>query len=1544
MCKKLMLLSCLVTLLGLSNIAFAEFEVFKADFSCSGEATKKGGGWIDLTHATFCDGQRHDPITWTDVAGTNIDIRAGHDGGHGNIISRSGDPICNSTWDHFYGVDSNDNIRLELKDLDPDTTYTVYTYHAWDEGYFYSVNPVTIEGAVDPCVITPPQVVNTTSDATLLEYPGVIKFTTDSGPNDVRIKFNGRVRFNAFALYSEAAMPQASLPNPGYDEPDVCPKDLQLSWTPGGATQTTAGHDVYFGTDYNDVRDANRSNHPAGVLYSEGQDSNEYPEDGDPCLQLELMTTYYWRVDEINDTDTWTGFIWLTWTPSCSATGHKLYFGTDFHSFVLFGDGFEGGFGSNWTAVGWEHFDANSVDPNLRHSGDYSARATGAGVKTLTSDDIDATDYANAIGVSFWVRTTEPMGADELQLDYYNGSSYIPVSDFNIAELDPNGRWVQFTDTITDSNYLISNFQIRLTADISSGTVYVDDVNVSNAWPVDPIWLETDLGGADNNYAPTLSKFTHYYWRVDTVIGGDVLQGEYRDFKTGFGGLLLEMLFDGGTPGNDLPATVTDSSSNSLVFTTYAAIYDHNDDPNATGSAKYADGRYTGTSVDIDPTAGLYRKDPCGPNDPPDLLRLDGYQYTIEFWTFLPEAGYTEMGFFMMVGKQDGPWKITINDPTDNDDIRWYHRLGEKKYAIIAGGILPEIFDEWAHVCAVYDQTLSEGGESQRLYINAELEEDGNDPYLNPADNNNPVGIGVGVRKPAAPGGSYRFDWYFEGKIDELRIWDIALEPVLEAASSPYPPDKERGIEANDPNLAKFMWKPGAYVQSMAGHKLYFGDSIADVNESADPCVILDSNSWTHNMTFEKGTVYYWRVDEVNGTDVWIGNIWWFETKAELYHPNIVLYYPFDETSGRDVYDYSGYYFDAIAGQGNPFPYPEMSVWEPNNGRFDGCINFNVWQDPCDPEDWDENPGDVTVDDDHIPAIAALINKEISVCVWLNADPNQWTGDDDEDENVVFEYCDNDLDAGWNENITDSKLCVVAPDKAAGDLIFRAGNGSEAKVGGDVLRWNDFNADSIKGGWNHFVFIKDENEGKMYIYLNNELVASKQDCNTSSLAKIEDDIGDVEFVIGCYEDNEKGYDGKMDDFQVYNIHLNAQQIETIFRGGELETAWSPSPADGQDNVSYNADLTWKAGAYTDVTDGHELFFGTNYNEVFDANTTASPNVVHRTLTDPNFDPNLLELGQTYYWRIDEVNDPCVYTGRIWSFTVAEFFIIDDFEDYTENPNPITNGWEVVQKCNLSLATEDEEWWIQPRGWKSMEYKGFSFQSPYYSEAQSKFVLDPNDWTILDNKMKILTLWFYGLSNFEGSPTNPCTATERWWVELEDIDNDKGRVWYPTADATDFRQEEWLYWDIPLSDFNDANPNLDLNKLLKIHLGFGDGTPGVGQWTVVYWDDIWLVPAYCIPSKRKPQADISGPSDECDCQVDYYDLDYMVGQWLESDCNCIEEYGSMPAPQGEPNLVAWYEFDDGSDSQATTVPATLWSLTAAGSRFRMDRRSSTSQMR
>jgi len=82
-------------------------------------------------------------------------------------------------------------------------------------------------------------------------------------------------------------------------------RDVELNWTPGGYA---GAHDVYLGTDFDDVNDADRAN-PRGVLVGQGQEAATY----DPG-RLELGTTYYWRIDEVNATPDATIFKGLVWS------------------------------------------------------------------------------------------------------------------------------------------------------------------------------------------------------------------------------------------------------------------------------------------------------------------------------------------------------------------------------------------------------------------------------------------------------------------------------------------------------------------------------------------------------------------------------------------------------------------------------------------------------------------------------------------------------------------------------------------------------------------------------------------------------------------------------------------------------------------------------------------------------------------------------------------------------------------------------------------------------------------------------------------------------------------------------------------------------------------------------------------------------------------------------------------------------------------------------------------------------------------------------
>ena len=69
------------------------------------------------------------------------------------------------------------------------------------------------------------------------------------------------------------------------------PRDIVLRWMMG---KDAVAHDVYLGTDFNNVNDANSTN-PLDVLAAQGLQTNSYT----PDELLGYGQTYYWRVDKI---------------------------------------------------------------------------------------------------------------------------------------------------------------------------------------------------------------------------------------------------------------------------------------------------------------------------------------------------------------------------------------------------------------------------------------------------------------------------------------------------------------------------------------------------------------------------------------------------------------------------------------------------------------------------------------------------------------------------------------------------------------------------------------------------------------------------------------------------------------------------------------------------------------------------------------------------------------------------------------------------------------------------------------------------------------------------------------------------------------------------------------------------------------------------------------------------------------------------------------------------------------------------------------------
>ncbi|MHC4499624.1 MAG: hypothetical protein ACYS21_10985 [Planctomycetota bacterium] len=175
-------------------------------------------------------------------------------------------------------------------------------------------------------------------------------------------------------------------------------------------------------------------------------------------------------------------------------------------------------------------------------------------------------------------------------------------------------------------------------------------------------------------------------------------------------------------------------------------------------------------------------------------------------------------------------------------------------------------------------------------------------------------------------------------------------------------------------------------------------------------------------------------------------------------------------------------------------------------------------------------------------------------------------------------------------------------------------------------------------------------------------------------------------------------------------------------------------------------------------------------------------MMHNNVTELTYDPGLLELGTTYYWRVDEVNEPNIWKCSIWRFTTADYVVIDDMEDYTgswygQGDHPLDEGW-CDYYCNGYNALLTLQTTSPVRDEQSMEYcyeNVYLHSLGYCSEAQS-LELDPTDWT--DFELSLLSLWFYGW------PNNDTNNTEQMYVSVLDDAGLYAELRYGDNDSSD----------------------------------------------------------------------------------------------------------------------------------------------------------------
>ena len=262
------------------------------------------------------------------------------------------------------------------------------------------------------------------------------------------------------------------------------------------------------------------------------------------------------------------------------------------------------------------------------------------------------------------------------------------------------------------------------------------------------------------------------------------------------------------------------------------------------------------------------------------------------------------------------------------------------------------------------------------------------------------------------------------------------------------------------------------------------------------------------------------------------------------------------------------------------------------------------------------------------------------------------------------------------------------------------------------------------------------------------------------------------------------------------------------------------PVNGAVDVSQTPTLTWTPGVFADT---HEVYFGS---DAASLELKGSGN-----LGSESFEPGLLEWNTTYYWRIDEANNTHAgspWTGNVWSFTTANFLIIDDMEGYNDlepadpTSNRIFNAWidgfgdptngSLVGYANPPFAEQSN---VQS-GNQSMplEYDNVA------GKSEATLTLTSNkDWTV--NGVDTLTVWYRG---------NASNSAETMYVMLNgsaNVDNDN-----PDAALA----AGWTEWNIPLQAFADQGVNLA--NVNSITLGLKSGTGGSGM---IFVDDVRLYP-------------------------------------------------------------------------------------------------------
>jgi hypothetical protein len=516
-----------------------------------------------------------------------------------------------------------------------------------------------------------------------------------------------------------------------------------------------------------------------------------------------------------------------------------------------------------------------------------------------------------------------------------------------------------------------------------------------------------------------------------------------------------------------------------------------------------------------------------------------------------------------------------------------------------------------------------------------------------------------------------------------------------------YNPTPANGATFVDPNI-DLRWTAGFNAKPLWGQDVYLGtDATAVSNANTSTPVIYRGNQSTTTYdpgTMANNTAYYWRIDERN-TDATTtkGNVWSFTTMPSITitDPDLLCWWKFDE--GPIAIDWSGHNHHGTL-EGNP---------QLVSGMVDGALEFG-------------GDGDRVVDN----AAAAYLNglNAVTVCMWIKSD-------------VIG--TDKGFIDGEEPDGSDNVMTIRYD--AAGSSFGGTNVAKMAVTSTSAEQQLESSSNIQTTEWQH-VAMTWSNGGLIRFYINAVENTPSGRTNPNNTGPVS---GCTKLIIGQGgKDAGGGWDGLIDDFRLYNYALSEAQLRRIISPPE---AWVPRPADGATDVAQAVVFGWDPGKSAAK---HNVYFGTDFDDVNNATTSTAG--IYKGQQDANsYDPpGLLTLGETYYWRIDEVNGINLWRGDVWRFTIVNYLVVDDFESYTNtSPNIIWQTWIAGGGGKAGYSDPNyAELTIRHGGTQSMPLDYSNLNPPNYSEASRTFAA--TDFTKYG--VKALSLWTRGYPPYMGS--------------------------------------------------------------------------------------------------------------------------------------------------------------------------------------------------